>query len=99
MSDQTDKISLQLQLFGLSKEEVKIYLYLLEKGLQSALSISRVLRLPRTRVYRLLDKLAEKALILQKLDTTGLKFTAASPKQFELLITQRQAELALLEKS
>lgn len=97
MSDQTDILTRTLTGFGLSSEEAEIYLYLLEKGPQSALQISRSIRMARTRVYRLLDKLEGRGLVTQKFDTLGLKFTAAPYTQLELLLAERQGELDRLK--
>ncbi|OGD62750.1 hypothetical protein A2160_04770 [Candidatus Beckwithbacteria bacterium RBG_13_42_9] len=99
MSDQSDNLKNILTPFGLSPEEAAIYLFLLEKGFQSALQASRVLHLGRTKVYRLLDKLAEKGLVTKKIDDLGLKFEAASPKQLELLVTQKSHEVEVLRDS
>lgn len=93
MSDQTDILTRTLGKLGLESAESEIYLHLLEKGSKSALEISRSLHIARTRVYRLLDKLQAKGLVTQKFDTLGLKFTASSHKQLELLIAERQSEL------
>lgn len=93
MSDQTDILTRQLIPFGLASEEAEIYLYLLAKGHQSALQISRDMKMARTRVYRILDKLEHRGLVTQKFDTLGLKFTAAPYKQLELLLAERQSEV------
>lgn len=65
MSEQTDSLILLLKPFGITSEEIKIYLNLLEENTLSALSISRNLHISRTKVYRLLDKLIEKQLVIQ----------------------------------
>lgn len=97
MSDQTDILTRTLSAFGLSPEEAQIYLHLLGKGLLSALQISRNIRMARTRVYRLLDKLVRRGLVRQKFDTLGLKFMASPYNQLELLLAERQSELDSLK--
>lgn len=99
MSDQTDIVTRTLTAFGLAPEEAKIYLHLLENGNLSALQISRNMKMARTRVYRLLDKLEKKGLVTQKFDTLGLKFTAAPYNQLELLLAERQSELDKLKRT
>jgi DNA-binding MarR family transcriptional regulator len=99
MSDQTDILTRTLTRLGLSPEEVQIYLHLLEKGSLSALQISRNIHIARTRVYRLLDKLEAAGLVTQKFGDLGLKFTASSHRQLELLLAQRQSELDGLKAS
>ncbi len=98
MSDQTDNISHLLTAYGLQLEEANIYLLLLSKRWLSALQISRDLHIGRTKVYRLLDKLAEKELIEQKLDNMGLKFGATSPAKIQQLLSYQQYKLESLQK-
>jgi len=99
MSGQTDNLLGLLEPFGLSQEEAKIYLELLEKRMATALGLSRSLHIGRTKVYRILDKLIEKELVIQQLDSGGFKFVASEPKQLELLLTKKEAELMSLKKT
>ena len=99
MSDQTDILSRTLSSFGLAPEEAQVYIHLLAKGSLSALQISRNIRMARTRVYRLLDKLEKRGLVTKKFDSLGLKFTASPYKQLELLLAERQSELEGLKTS
>lgn len=96
MSDQTDNLSYTLEKFGLSQNEVAIYLYLLDKLPSTALSISRNLHLSRTKVYRILDKLIEKRLVIQKLNSSGLSFIAANPSQLDVTLKAKEEELKTL---
>lgn len=96
MSEQTDKLLTILEPYGLTFEESKIYLDLLENGSLTALQISRNLHIGRTKVYRLLDKLIVKELVVQKIKDSGLTFVADPPSQLELLLTKREGELATL---
>lgn len=99
MSDQTDKLSLLLKSFGLDTEESKIYLNLLENNTSSALTISRNLHLGRTKVYRILDKLISKQLVIQQYDDAGFKFKANHPSQLDHLLTKKEIELSTLRQS
>lgn len=99
MSEQTDNIVALIKSFGLSTEEANIYLDLLEKGSSTALKLSRDLHIGRTKVYRLLDKLIDKQLVIQKLDSAGLKFIANDPSQLDLLLTQKEGQLSVLRNS
>lgn len=96
MSEQTDKLLSILEPYGLTAEESRIYLDLLENNTLSALQISRNLRIGRTKVYRLLDKLILKELVVQKLRDTGLTFIANPPSQLELLLTKQEGKLTTL---
>lgn len=99
MSDQTDNLLELLEPFGLSLEEAIIYLELLEKRVETALGISRNLEMGRTKVYRILDKLIEKELVVQQLDSAGFKFVANEPRQLEMLLVKKEAELMGLQRS
>jgi len=96
MSTKTDTFASLLKPFGLSDEEAQVYLFLLEKNFQSALEIHRSLKIARTKVYRILDKLHEKGLVAQKKEGTGLRFGANSPQQLELLVAAREQEVQTL---
>ena len=97
MSDQTDNIKLQLTKFGLSNEEVILYLELLQNNSLSALELSRKLNIGRTKVYRLIDILHEKGLVNIIVDDYGNKFEANSPKNLERVLTEKEAELESLK--
>jgi sugar-specific transcriptional regulator TrmB len=99
MSDQTDNLSNLIEPFGLNPEEARIYLDMLEKGTSTALRLSRDLHVGRTKVYRLLDKLIDKELVIQKFDSAGLKFVASDPSQLELLLSHKEGELSALRNS
>ncbi len=96
MSEQTDKLITLLEPYGLSSEESRIYLDLLENGTLSALQISRNVHIGRTKVYRLLDILIAKELVVQKFNDAGLTFVADPPAHLEFLLTKREGELATL---
>ena len=96
---QTDSLSALLLPFGLNDEEASIYLYLLEKRVSTALNISRNLHIGRTKVYRILDKLINKQLVVQRVDSAGFKFVANDPEQLNLLLSKQKGELAGLRKS
>lgn len=99
MSYQSDNIILLLEPFGLNQDESKIYLNLLEKNVSSALKISRDLHLARTKVYRLLDKLIIKQLVIQQCSDSGFKFRAANPSRLNFLLSQKESEITSLKKS
>jgi Fe2+ or Zn2+ uptake regulation protein len=98
MSDQTDNYTHLLTPFGLDSIEAKIYLLLAQKGVLSALQISRELHIARTRVYRILDKLHEKKLVTIHLDDRGQKFGASAYQELELLVAEKEHEAHMLRK-
>lgn len=98
MSEQTDKNLTLLKKFGLSEEEAKIYLFLLQNRESTALKISKEVHLGRTKVYRLLDNLYDKRLVNQNLGERGFIFEASSPEKLGLSLVERSNKLAELEK-
>lgn len=98
MSDQTDNLQQLLIDFGISAEEVTIYLALLGRSPQSALELSKALNMGRTKVYRLVEDLGEKGLVATIVDEHGNKFSANSPKQLELILKQKETELEKLKQ-
>jgi sugar-specific transcriptional regulator TrmB len=99
MSTQSDSLITLLEPFGLSSEESRIYLILLEKGVLSALQISRELKIGRTKVYRLLDKLEERGLVSNKFDELGFKFAANSPTVLKIQLLKKEKEHETLKES
>ncbi len=99
MSGQTDNLASLLEPFGLTTEEAKIYLVLLEQGKLSALEISRKLHSGRTKVYRILDKLIAFELVANEYDEVGFKFVASPPEKLSFFIARQEGEIAALKKS
>lgn len=99
MSDQTDNLISVLTPFNLTQDEARIYLGLLEKRVMTALALSREMNIGRTKVYRILDKLIEKQLVIQKLDSAGFKFVANDPSSLQYLLNKQEVEIANLKKS
>ena len=61
---------------GLTEDEVAVYLGLLEKGEGTPLSISRLTGINRTKVYRLIEQMERRKLLVQEIkDST----TCVSP--------------------
>ncbi len=99
MSNQTDRLVSLLEPFGLSTDESRVYLSLLEKSALTALQISRDLHIGRTKVYRVLDKLEDLGLAIEKKGDRGARFEATTPKQLELLIKKKEGEVGKLKES
>jgi sugar-specific transcriptional regulator TrmB len=99
MSDQTDNLHQTLQRYGLTANEAEIYSYILVNGYSSALTISRDLRMGRTKVYRVLDKLLARELAQQKLDDMGMKFGAADASKLEQLVVEKEQSIIQMRKT
>lgn len=98
MSEKADTISKNLALFGLSGVETAVYLLLSLEGEKTALKISQRLKMARTRVYRILDRLVELGLVGQKLGGRGLRFVVAAGG-LEVLIKKKEIELEGMKRS
>jgi predicted transcriptional regulator len=97
MSERTDKVISLLEPFGISVDEARVYLELLEKGTATALQVSRNIGIGRTKVYRILDKLIEFQLVTQKYQESGFAFVANDPAQFKMLLSKREGEVVALK--
>ncbi len=99
MSEKIDTTISLLTQFGVSELEAKIYLEILSGRGDTALSIARNLKLARTKVYRLLDNLISRGLVITRLGERGTRFTALAPDQLDLLLSDREHELDKLKSS
>ena len=99
MSKKTDNLSNLVIPYGLSEEESRIYLYLLKQGFCTALSVSRQLKMGRTKVYRLLDRLRGKQLVEFQVNERGMRFGASHPSKFGQLISQKEEQVKTLKKT
>lgn len=99
MSEQTDNLLSLLLPYGLDVEEARVYLELLENGVSSALTLSRNLRVARTKVYRILDKLEKLGLVIIRLNERGQKFEASNIKELSLLVEEKEKETEILKSN
>lgn len=99
MSESFDKLYTLLKPFGLKKDHVRTYLYLLGVGEVSVLRISKDLGITRSRVYLLLEKLNDFGLVSETGKKTKRRYFANSYKQFEILARQKRNEAEMLESS
>ncbi|MCS7115650.1 MAG: helix-turn-helix domain-containing protein [Nitrososphaerota archaeon] len=83
---------------GLSKNEVKVYVYLARTGEHKASEISEALSLHRTETYRILRDLEKRGLVSSVFEKP-LKFIATSfERALDILIETKRMKLNLLEK-
>ncbi|MEM3695973.1 MAG: helix-turn-helix domain-containing protein [Candidatus Bathyarchaeia archaeon] len=87
-----------LHRLGLSKNEIKVYIYLARTSEHKASEISEALSLHRTETYRILRDLEKKGLISSVFEKP-LKFIAIPfEKALEILIETKKMKISLLEK-
>jgi len=79
---------------GLSSNEVKIYVALLELGGANVTQISIKSKVHRTNVYDSLQKLAEKGIVSQVMQENIKFFEATDPKNFITLLREKEMRLS-----
>ena len=85
MLNNKNNVLLQLYRLGLSADEAKVYLALLEEPM-SHLEIARRTGVNRSKVYRIADELEKRGLITENQDETGIQLLANDPANLEIVI-------------
>ena len=84
--------------FDLSRNEIRVYLYLARSGVQKARDISDSLSLHRTETYRILRDLEKRGLLSCILEKP-LKFTAVPfSEAYDILVKTKKLNVQLLER-
>ena len=79
---------------GLTKNEVKVYLALLKLGSGTVLEITKVSKVHRVNVYDVLERLSEKGLISNVVESDKRIYSAANPEQFTELLKEKEMLLS-----
>lgn len=96
----TDNLKELFALLDLSDDVVKVYLELLKSGEYSPLELSKKLKIPRTKVYRVLAKLNYTELIQEiKTKKETKRFQAKDPQSILQLIHKKERELLIMKSS
>lgn len=82
-----------LRKFGLTRNEVKVYLTLLEMGRASAGEITEKLPIHRRNVYDILERLIEKGLVSFVIDENKRVFSSTGPEKFSSLLKEEENKL------
>lgn len=83
----------ELQEFGLSNTEAKIYLALLELGKSKAGEITKKSNVNRTNVYDALERLIEKGLVSYVSENNKKVFEAVNPQRLAEILKNKQDKL------
>lgn len=86
----------QLKRAGLSKSEIKIYLYILENGVSSPPQIAKTTGIARTNSYHILQTLKEKELIEVQTKGKRLVFIATDPSAIVRNIEDRRVAMEII---
>lgn len=81
---------------GLDNEQALIYFFLLSNGPQTVLAISRGLATGRTKLYPLLEELADKQLIVIHERHYGTSYEAQAPEVLEFLVSEHERKAEAL---
>ncbi len=92
MMNNKDSVLINLRHLGLSADEAKVYLALLDEPL-SHLAIARKTGINRTKVYRVADSLVARGLISQESSDNGRKLAANDPANLEITLTTAEEQL------
>ncbi len=98
-TEKYEEIRDELQKFGLTPNQVKVFFYLGKFGSKTAIEISRSLQMPRTETYHLLTALQNKGMVLASFNHptkfSGIPFD----KAIIALVTAESERLNSLKKS
>lgn len=83
----------QLEELGLTKNESRIYLFLLKTGETTTGAIIKQTRIANSRVYESLNSLIEKGLVSYNIQKDGKHFLAESPNKFSEIAEQRRKKI------
>lgn len=92
MLDNKDTILDNLRTIGLSADEVEVYLQLLPQP-GTYLKLSRDTGITRSKVYRIIDRLAAKSLVSHYTDDRGTFIKASDPSALEIDVLTSEARL------
>ena len=87
------------QKFGMGPEEVRVYLTLLEHGACGAGNLSKKVRIPRTTLYGILEKLRSHGLLLQSNEDGVKLWIPEAPSKITGLLDQEINEWERLKQS
>jgi len=98
-AEKYEEIRDELQKFGMTQNQVKVFFYLGKFGSKTAIEISRSLQMPRTETYHLLTALQNKGMVLASFDHPT-KFSSVSlDKAIFALVNAESERLNSLKKS
>lgn len=79
-----------LEIYGFTKKEATVYVFLLKQIEGTAFQISKGTGIPRTTVYTILDSLIKRGVVSQFRKNTVAYFAAESPNQLFHLLKQKE---------
>jgi sugar-specific transcriptional regulator TrmB len=77
---------------GFEKKEVEVYLKLLEVGSSTMAKLARKTGIPKTTLYRIINKLQEKSMVSKTQKNEVKLLTAETPERFSVILEEMQTE-------
>lgn len=87
-----------LKVLGLDEIEINIFLILSQKGQLTILQLARRTKIPRTSIYRYIEKLESKGLVDKVIGDDKSYIKALSFNRLELLVKKQQSEIEQVSK-
>jgi len=84
-----------LSQLGLDEKEKEVYITCLKYKQINASSLARLIKLPRTTVYGIIDRLIKRSLLKSQQTTKGTSFTAVWAKEILLILESKRKELEI----
>jgi len=94
-----EEIRDELQKFGMTQNQVKVFFYLGKFGSKTAIEISRSLEMPRTETYHLLTALQNKGMVLASFDHPTKFSSVLLDRAIFALVNAESERLNFLKKS
>lgn len=98
MSQVADNIIKQLTRYGLTRDEAAVYTQLIQLGKSTALKLHRMSGMPRTKVYRLLEKLVKKSFANEVIEGYGKKYIATNYDYLNQVLFEKEQYVDTLKK-
>lgn len=90
---QTDTVA-QLEKFGLSKNEARLYYSMVVSKNRTVSNLSRETTIHRRNIYDVLERLIEKGLVFEIMESPENKYEPVNPNKLLEILKERETELA-----
>ncbi len=92
-------ITEDLSVFGLTDDEQKVYLLLVKKGWSTVVQLSKNCPIKRSTIYRVLESLIEKGLVVTQLGEKTSFYNVSSADSFKTIILESEAKTREMKAS
>lgn len=93
------KVVRYLKQLGLGEEQALVYLFLLKNGASTVLDVSKGIKTGRTKLYPLLEDIANKQLVIIHERHYGTSYEAQKPEVIEFLVNEHERKTESLRSS